>query len=288
MLERRYFFDAIRCISIILIIIGHLGDYLEFPFLSKLNAEFFYYIGLSGFIFSSGFLLYLNNPILKTKKNIFSFYKKRVLRIFPLYLISLLCFYLCFQLNHFMWTFNYNLFKWIVHILGLQILLSPLFVTPMFTLWFVGLILLLYFLYPIFCYYSKNTRDLFLVSLLIFSLALIIHYSLNLIHIQFFIYYWIFILGIFLAKSNCKFNVIELFIKRHKILLKFILTVSIASFCIYLFHRPLFSISVTLLNALNLNIYLHDLIIYAIIIPFIFIISYYIQIYYDKFVKKII
>ncbi len=287
MLERRYFLDAIKCISIIFIILGHLGDYLEFPFLSRLNTEF-YYVGLSGFIFSSGYLAYLNNPVLRTKKTIFSFYKKRVVRIFPLYLLSLFCFYLCFQLYHFVWTFNYNLSGWIIHILGLQILLSPLYVIPMFTLWFVGLILLLYFLYPAFCYYSESTRDLLLVSFVIFLLVLIIHYSLNLIHMQFFIYYWIFILGIFLAKSNYNFNGIEFFIKRHIILLKFILTVSISSFCIYLFHRPLFSIFVTLLNSLNLDVYLHDLLLYLFVIPFIFIISYYIQIYYDKFVNKIL
>jgi peptidoglycan/LPS O-acetylase OafA/YrhL len=286
MLERRYFLDAIKCISIILIILGHLGDYLEFPFLSRLNTEF-YYVGLSGFIFSSGYLVSLNNPVLRTKKNIFSFYKKRVVRIFPLYLLSLFCFYLCFQLNHFVWTFNYNISGWIIHILGLQILLSPLYVIPMFTLWFVGLILLLYFLYPVFCY-SESKRDLLLVSFAIFCLALIIHYSLNLIHMQFFIYYWIFILGIFLAKSNYNFNGIEFFIKRHTILLKFILAVSIASFCIYLFHRPLFSIFVTLLNSLNLDVYVHDLLLYLCVIPFIFIISYYIQIYYDKFVNKIL
>jgi peptidoglycan/LPS O-acetylase OafA/YrhL len=81
-------FDFLRALAILMIIPAHLSSYL-FSTYSKLGLyvfdPYFANMGLGLFIFMSGFLLYYNNYSIHSFEDVLSFYRKRLLRIFPLY-----------------------------------------------------------------------------------------------------------------------------------------------------------------------------------------------------------
>ncbi|WP_369799553.1 acyltransferase family protein [Methanosarcina sp. Kolksee] len=54
--------------------------------------SFFAKIGLSLFIFINGYLIHYNNSKISSIKDVLLFYKKRILRIFPLYWAALAVF----------------------------------------------------------------------------------------------------------------------------------------------------------------------------------------------------
>ena len=99
-------FDFLRALAIIMIIPAHLSNYL-FSSYGKLMLyafdPYFANMGLGLFIFMSGYLLYYNNHSIRSLEDVFDFYKKRLLRIFPLYWAALAVLYwyfrICFQVR---------------------------------------------------------------------------------------------------------------------------------------------------------------------------------------------
>ena len=145
-------FDFLRALAIIMIIPAHLSNFL-FSTYSKLGLyafdPYFANMGLGLFIFMSGYLLYYNNHSISSFQNILSFYRKRLLRIFPLYWAALAAFILVFSVfapklnSGFLFPNAQNVFGFfnvLIHILGLQIFLAPAYASPMLTLYFIGLI----------------------------------------------------------------------------------------------------------------------------------------------------
>src|SRR5574344_730338 len=85
-------FDFLRALAIAMIIPAHLSNFLSFTYLKlALYAvdPFVANMGLGLFIFMSGYLLYYNNHSIRSLEDVFDFYKKRLLRIFPLYWAAL-------------------------------------------------------------------------------------------------------------------------------------------------------------------------------------------------------
>lgn len=207
-------FDFLRALAILMIIPAHLSNFL-FSTYTKLGLyafdPYFANMGLSLFIFMSGYLLYYNNNSITSFKGILSFYKKRLLRIFPLYWAALGTFVLVFfifasKLNSSFVFPNaesvFSLSNMIVHILGLQIFLAPAYASPMLTLYFIGLIIVFYALYPFLIMFSKNTRQFLLVSLITFLGFLIASRTLNIIEHRFFMFFPIFVSGILTCKES--------------------------------------------------------------------------------------
>ncbi len=106
------------------------------------------------------------------------FTKKRLLRIYPLYWSALAIFVMIFYVlaprldSGFVFPNSDNVFTFynvLVHALGLQILLAPAYATPMLTLYFVGLIVIFYAIYPFIIMYSKSTKSLLFSSLIVYS-----------------------------------------------------------------------------------------------------------------------
>jgi peptidoglycan/LPS O-acetylase OafA/YrhL len=191
--------DSLRLFAILLIISAHISLYLNNQFF---NTFFAYEVafGLGLFIFLSGYSLYYNDSI-DSFNDVKSFYKRRLSRIYGLYLIALFFFYLCFQ--HFKLygiPVSYDKWGWLIHISGLQVLLSPgILQVPMFTLWFIGLILILYLLYPILAF-PKNNKDIILISFIVFLIAFVLRVVFNIIEIRFFAYYFMFIAGMIFCR----------------------------------------------------------------------------------------
>lgn len=207
-------FDFLRALAIAMIIPAHLSNFLYFPY-SKLALyavdPFVANMGLGLFIFMSGYLLYYNNHSIKSFQSVLSFYRKRLLRIFPLYWAAIATFTLVFfifasKLNSgFEFPNAENVFSFhniIMHILGLQIFLAPTYASPMLTLYFVGLIIVFYTIYPLIIMLSKNSKQILFYSSLIFLGCLLVSRTFKIIEPRFFMFFPIFIFGILTCKES--------------------------------------------------------------------------------------
>lgn len=207
-------FDFLRALAIAMIIPAHLSNFLSFPY-SKLALyavdPFVANMGLGLFIFMSGYLLYYNNHSINSFQSVLSFYRKRLLRIFPLYWAAIAAFTLVFfifapKLNsgfefpnaEHVFTFH-NI---IMHVLGLQIFLAPAYASPMLTLYFVGLIIVFYTIYPLIIMLSKSSKQILFYSSLIFLGCLLVSRTFNIIEHRFYMFFPIFVFGILTCKES--------------------------------------------------------------------------------------
>ena len=207
-------FDFLRALAIAMIIPAHLSSFLSSIY-SKLALyavdPYVANMGLGLFIFMSGYLLYYNNHSINTFQSVLSFYRKRLLRIFPLYWVALTVFILVFyifapKLNSGFVFPNaehvFSIHNIIIHILGLQIFLAPVYASPMMTLYFVGLIIVFYTTYPFIIMFSKNSKQLLLCSSLIFLGFILVSRTFNIIDHRFFMFFPIFVFGILTCKES--------------------------------------------------------------------------------------
>jgi peptidoglycan/LPS O-acetylase OafA/YrhL len=214
MKEKIIAFDFLRALAIAMIIPAHLSNFLSSTY-SKLALysvdPYFANMGLGLFIFMSGYLLYYNNHSINSFQSVLSFYKKRLLRIFPLYWVALTVFMLVFyifapKLNSGFVFPNaehvFSIHNVIIHILGLQIFLAPVYASPMMTLYFVGLIIVFYTTYPFIIMLSKNSKQLLLCSSLIFLGFILVSRTFNIIDHRFFMFFPIFVFGILTCKES--------------------------------------------------------------------------------------
>lgn len=192
--ERLYELDILRALGTFIIVFHHLPDYtgnfydlsyfgipINLSGINVLNR----YFGLGIFVFVSGFVLYYTNPRVD---NISSFLKKRCVRLFPLYLVALALFSLTYR--------RLGLFETFIHIPGLQILMAPRFVDPMPTLWFIGLIVMLYLFHVFLVRRTRSDLGLILFSLAVFGLLGFIRCVFHIVEYRFFLYFFIFLLGV--------------------------------------------------------------------------------------------
>ncbi|AKB53151.1 hypothetical protein A9239_11920 [Methanosarcina sp. A14] len=378
MKEKILTFDFLRAIAILAILLTHSTAYLGYKYIKYtilIFTPFFAKIGLSLFVFISGYLIHYNNSKISSIKDVLLFYKKRFLRIFPLYWVALAVFTFVFYdysgilSSQFIISNANTLFSFrnlLIHILGMQMLLAPTYSTPLFTLHFVGTIIIFYLIYPFLMLYSKNTSRFLLISFLVFMVLALISGIFKIIHENFFSYYPIFIAGIVLSRVNVSdrwvynpyfaiiptlfllsvllqdrlfllldprfsiittsseaissslaitvikgfaasiglsyevvrfavmsissnvsmilFCVAQLWIANICINDKFspmissiITYVSTASYTVYLFHRPVLALWVSLADRIHMLPFLQDCITIILIVPALFIVSYYIQ-----------
>lgn len=207
-------FDFLRALAITMIIPAHLSNFLSSTY-SKLALyavdPYFANMGLGLFIFMSGYLLYFNNHSINSFQDISSFYRKRLMRIFPLYWAAIAAFTLVFfifapKLNSgFVFPnaeYVFSFHNVVMHILGLQIFLAPAYASPMLTLYFIGLIIVFYAVYPFIVILSKNSKQLLLYSSLIFLGFLLISRAFNVIDHRFFMFFPVFVFGILTCKES--------------------------------------------------------------------------------------
>ena len=196
--ERLSGFDFLRLSAILLVVLSHvlyIGDSaLSSVYLSTLGI-----IGVGTFFFISGYLIYLNNDKFESFSDIKKFYLKRVKRIYPLYVVAITVFFLvsAFYLDQ-----TFDLFSVVIHVLGLQMVFFPKYITYPY-IWFIGMIILYYIIYPlIIAGKPKNSFMLLIYSLVPFALCLLLRVKFGVIGGGFFEYYFVFILGIIAAKEQ--------------------------------------------------------------------------------------
>jgi len=190
--------DILKATAIVLIVFCHLDNYVSCYDLIRLVDTYAAIIGLSIFFFISGFLLSQTDSVINSMKDIKKFYMKKFIRIFPLYWVALASLIIIFgllQINpgH-VSPYNFSLDNLLLYFFGLQGIFPY---NDIQSMWFVGVIVLFYLLYPIIVYLSKNLFEIFVVSSVILILLLILHFFLGLIATGALQYYPLFISGIF-------------------------------------------------------------------------------------------
>jgi len=201
--------DILRAFAIIIIVFSHAGYFLpaiKIPYYSQLSL-----CGVALFLFISGFVLHLNHPDFSQRDSLTDFFKRRVLRIFPLYWLAIA---VSFATGDVVIGSPVTSQSALITILGLQGFLSPRFGTDLMNYWsFIGIIIVLYTLYPLIAVLASDTLNLprpFASNLFRFAIMLIVpftilvaaHNALFIIADAVFSFYGIFVLGVATSKYN--------------------------------------------------------------------------------------
>lgn len=152
-----------RALAIFIILFHHLPQYyfnyydlkylglgVDLSVINDLNR----YLGLGIFMFSSGYLLYKGENSFSSWNDLGQWLLRRYVRILPLYWLALLIFILG--------AGGINIFSFAAHVLGLQVIVKSVYCKPIFTLWYVGVIITYYYFFAIIVRFG-NTRWKFLV-----------------------------------------------------------------------------------------------------------------------------
>ena len=246
--------DILRILALFLIIYVHSTDYIGKSTVVEWCRDGGRYIGLGLFVFLSGYGLQYS--IIGKEFNSFSFLKKRIIKIYPLYLFSLFLYIFLFhflKIYHNWWDFspiNQTIF---LHILSLQVIFAPVY-PQIYTLWFIGMIVPLYFLFTITA--TKNNASFIKYHLSIFILSIIIRILFQIIDLRFFLYYPIFVIGILYARKQIV-NKLNNLLTSKKYLKKFsLLSISlfIISSLIYFSYKYFLNVPIPIKN---FNLELH-------------------------------
>ena len=147
------------------------------------------------FIFISGFLLARRYPVKRQQRKSF-IYKSKDTQDIPI--VSACACYICL----FIVPGPFDLLSFAAHTFSLNLLLSPLTGTPIFTLWFVGLIFSYYLLFPLVINSSdKLFRTATLLALILGILSLL-HKYLGIIDERMIIYLPIFFIGVYFGRNG--------------------------------------------------------------------------------------
>jgi peptidoglycan/LPS O-acetylase OafA/YrhL len=204
--------DILRGVAICLIVFAH------FPALSSLyidptikfwSATF----GLSLFLFLSGFCLYRSNRV-TTPSDVPRFYKKRVLRIYPLYVIVVAVYVLLqySQFNEYFVGVTLSPTEIIANVVGLQALLN---IPSYGALWFVGLILTYYLIYPLMMLATAGkTIRILLFSCATIALLAMLRLTFDLVNLRLLFYFVIFIGGVLTSKALLYYDLTRLYTKK--------------------------------------------------------------------------
>ncbi|MFX0021797.1 MAG: acyltransferase family protein [Candidatus Hermodarchaeota archaeon] len=194
--------DILRIIAILIVVILiHIPNNYAYPFAMDytpyqgfLLHTLGIHVAMGSLVFVSGFGLYLNknNRNINNTKKLFGFLKKRFLRIFPLYWIALILFIIFFG------YWDQGFFYIFAHILGIQMVVAPTYGWAIWTLWFIGIIVIYYLIFIILSF-TGSIKWIIPTALIILLLFAIIHIYTGLFEYRFFYYYLLFILGIISA-----------------------------------------------------------------------------------------
>jgi peptidoglycan/LPS O-acetylase OafA/YrhL len=202
--ERFIEIDALKFVALLLILYTHSEGYIvQIPLLEWFRIGGMY-TGLGLFIFLSGYGLQLSatSRIRQGKFNTIQFLKRRLIRIYPLYLIALVSYIVLFQylnIYHSEWDFSPIKEVFVIHLLSLQTILHPYF-PQIPTLWFIGMLMPFYLFFALTA--QNKTLKFTLIHIAIFAALLFSNFTFNIIDTRLFLYYPIFLLGCLCSRKQ--------------------------------------------------------------------------------------
>ena len=317
-MQRESSLDIARAVSMLYIIgVWHLNNYTDSYSLQP-YGEYIKNAALGLFMFLSGYLLG-GRYIIKDRSSAYSFFKKRIFRIFPLFAVSLIISYAIGKI-----AFS-TLF---LGLTGISVFIPPL---PL-TLWFVSMIVVFYMLFPLLS--GKSKKQQIFISLAITVIALLWTVYFGGLEKRFVYYFPCFALGVIIADIkicdllNLKRAVIcllifvllsvvyelwglnwadwrfiigrpfialsgaaviivmSMYLSKIRGIARISVPIAYASMCAYLFHRVIFKV-------FRDDIYWPEdgwmrlLYLSAVCLPVIISVGYLVQYIYDKIISKI-
>lgn len=318
--ERNNAIDLLRVLCIVYIVgYWHLIPYTSWlPGYANQYTEALKDIALGTFVFSSGLLLARRDVQLRFG-DILTFYQRRIVRIYPLYLLALILFGLA------------GLASWPV-IAKAAVLISSFAPPPPPTLWFITMIMFFYLLAPFLIWAARSALGFVVWSAVLLLACLVYNTYLKPMDSRLFLLFPSFALGIYAQRARAA----KAFIQRHHLWLlallipafwlglpgnngfdistsllraplvalgavllviyterlctqlhsPFILALSYASFGVYLFHRLIFIQAITLYyptDGFQQVLYL-----LALAVPVTFVLAYVVQKLYDTGLARLV
>ncbi|MDQ1276327.1 MAG: hypothetical protein QG610_1903 [Euryarchaeota archaeon] len=266
--------DVLKTLGIVCVILAHLYIYLETPIQWRHQTDIAE-LGLSCFFFSSAYTLSKYNDF-STDEKIKQFLITRAKRIYPLYWLAIVIDIIIFK---FIYSKDHDLghmtvIDYIFHFLGIQqIGLVPAYKTGIMPyLWFVGVILFYYVLYVLIIKYSKSDFEILRNSLLTYIAMFFFYFS-----VRIYMYFPIFILGVFLGRGQFLNKLARYTSKLPNLVASTFEYTAYSSYAVYLFHGPFLSL-MGLVNArLGLTEVIDMAYMVGLYIPILFLICYCIQ-----------
>lgn len=187
--------DILRTAAILLLVLYHAPGTTaaDVPVyvVSNYPLELVGFTGVCIFFFVSGLSLSLSNKTIRNRGDVLHFFKKRVVRIYPLYWVFvavILIFY------------RPPLADSVIYIVGWQALFYPIFITTDIY-HFVSVLLIFYMLFPLLAF-SNDLKKLLIVSLIPLLFFALIQLRWGLSDTMFLRYYGLFVGGIIAGKAD--------------------------------------------------------------------------------------
>ena len=176
--------DFLRAASILYIVgYWHLLPYTQaLPGYANLYTESLKYIALATFVFCSGFLL-ARRPVSLGLADLRSFYSRRLLRIYPLYLLALVLFLVAAIAPA-------------AQLLDGALLISMFQPPPLPTLWFITMLMLFYVVAPLLIRTADQGAWILLPAIGLFGAMVAVHQWLHPIDLRLLFYWPIFVIAI--------------------------------------------------------------------------------------------
>lgn len=187
-------FEVLRAVSILLLFVVH-SEVQSRPINGVSWEPVGPFIGaffLGAFFFMAGY--FADASFRRREKSIVPFFKSKLIRIYPPYLIALLLFVLILE-------YTLKRRDWIVYLLNIQFIFSPLYAKQLLTLWYVSVLIAYYVIFASAFVHTLSGKSLFLTALTIFSLAYIINRMTGLVDGRFLEYLFVFTAGIYFSRN---------------------------------------------------------------------------------------
>jgi len=183
-------YDALRGLSILLLLALHSGvfDKSVFGFEVDPLAHVVAVFLLGSFFFLAGFFAEFSRQ--KADGTIVSFLASKVVRIFPPYWAALALFV-------FVMGYSLRRFDSLMYVLVLQWLLSPEFIKPVLTLWYISVLVGYYIIFGIFLFRIRSSLGLLIGAAVVFAASYVTNQTSGLFEPRFFQYFFIFLAGVY-------------------------------------------------------------------------------------------
>jgi peptidoglycan/LPS O-acetylase OafA/YrhL len=185
--------DLLRAAAILLIVLYHVpqSTMADVSYtVSSFPLELVGFLGVSIFFFVSGFSLYISNRTISNRDDVLSFYKKRMVRIYPLYWVFVVGILILYRPSY---------VESVIYVVGGQALFYPIVITSDIY-HFVSVILVFYLLFPLLVFFN-DYKKLIIVSIIPF----VFFATMQLIGVSdamFLRYYGVFVAGIIAGKTD--------------------------------------------------------------------------------------
>ncbi|MFO8040702.1 MAG: acyltransferase [Sodalinema sp.] len=224
--------DLLRVLAIALVLYCHSTAYLGWS--AHVNELMKYPgpIGVGLFLCLSGFLCQRSQNKKKSKRTRWEVFRKRLIRIFPLYWLALFTFIVIFHVLSIFHNLDFSPLPatTVAHFFGLQLFLRSRYISHIPTLWYIGALVTYYGFFILMSRFKF--KNFLILNVLFFALVILLkivlkHQSIHLVENRIIMNYPLFLAGVIAGRFDSNL----LYLKRHA--MKFTLGLGIVAFLLF-------------------------------------------------------